>query len=54
MTRPYVIDPEAVHWAAAYDGFPVCWPMDVEEQHTSTREEPKVTCPDCLEFLESA
>lgn len=49
-----MIDPDVIHLESKLDGYPVCWPMHVDEPHTSTRDDARVTCPDCSEFLETA
>ena len=44
--------PEYVHLAHSLDGYPLCWPMDKVGDHTSTRKESAVTCPECNRLIE--
>lgn len=42
---------EPVHSRHFYDGYPLCWPMDREGEHTSTNVDADVTCTDCLAYM---
>lgn len=46
------VDPDVVHNEHSMDHYPLCWPMDAEGEFKASLDEAKVTCPDCLEFLE--
>lgn len=45
------IEPEPVHVAHFLDGYPLCWPMDLDGTFTATRNDAEVTCPDCRAIL---
>lgn len=47
MRPGWNVDPHVTHLAHYLDGYPLCWPMDAEGEHTSARAEADVTCPDC-------
>jgi hypothetical protein len=43
-----------VHLRHFHDGYPLCWPMDRDGDHTSTPDEGDVTCPDCRQIISEA
>lgn len=42
---------EPVHSAHFYDGYPLCWTYDQDGEHTSSRNDSEVTCPECLNYM---
>lgn len=42
------IDP--VHYLH-FDGYPLCWPMDKVGPFQGSRDDPEVTCKECINYM---
>ena len=44
---------ETVHLQHYLDRYPICWPMDREGAFSGSDKTAEVTCPECVQYIET-